>query len=194
MDEAREEPRRLFMALLFSEEEREELEALAVAASGRMRRGTPARAENLHLTLAFLGMCDAATEARARTALAAAAQASAPVDETLGELGHFDHRRSSVIWRGVEEESGLRALQANVAEELRQQSVPFDEKPFVPHVTLVRGAAPKAGDALDEVLLDLSRKSRALPVHHAEAALMWSHHPEGGHLIYTPLARFPLLA
>lgn len=194
MAEGPEAPRRLFIALLFDESEREELEGIAQMAAARMRRATPSPEDNLHLTLAFLGTCDASTEQAARDALAAAAGASAPVEETLGDLGHFSHRRSSVIWRGVAEETGLRALQAKVAEELVRHGVPFDERPFVPHVTLARGAAPKAGEELGQVLEDLSCGIKPLTVHHGEAALMWSHHPEGSSLIYTPLVCLPLLA
>lgn len=187
-------PRRLFLALRFTDAERDELEGIACAAAARMRRGTPALRENLHLTLAFLGMCDARTEEAARLAGAAAAEAAGPVSETLGGLGSFTHRRSSVIWRGVAEESGLRGLQARIAAELKEQDVPFDDRPFVPHVTLVRGAAAQQGEDIDKILADLSGKLHPLSAHHAEVALMWSHHPEGAPLIYTPVARFPLLA
>lgn len=187
-------PRRLFLALRFTDAERDELEGIACAAAARMRRGTPALRENLHLTLAFLGMCDARTEEAARLAGAAAAEAAGPVSETLGDLGSFTHRRSSVIWRGVAEESGLRGLQARIAAELKEQDVPFDDRPFVPHVTLVRGAAAQQGEDIDKILADLSGKLHPLSAHHAEVALMWSHHPEGAPLIYTPVARFPLLA
>lgn len=187
-------PRRLFLALRFTDAERDELEGIACAAAARMRRGTPALRENLHLTLAFLGMCDARTEEAARLAGAAAAEAAGPVSETLGDLGSFSHRRSSVRWRGVAEESGLRELQARIAAELKEQDVPFDDRPFVPHVTLVRGAAAQQGEDIDKILADLSGKLHPLSAHHAEVALMWSHHPEGAPLIYTPVARFPLLA
>jgi RNA 2',3'-cyclic 3'-phosphodiesterase len=187
-------PRRLFLALRFTDAERDELEGIACAAAARMRRGTPALRENLHLTLAFLGMCDARTEEAARLAGAAAAEAAGPVSETLGDLGSFSHRRSSVIWRGVSGESGLRGLQARIAAELKEQDVPFDDRPFVPHVTLVRGAAAQRGEDIDKILADLSEKLHPLSTHHAEVALMWSHHPEWSPLIYTPVARFPLLA
>jgi 2'-5' RNA ligase len=194
MAEKQDAPRRLFLALRFTDAEEDELEGVASAAAARMRRGTPALRENLHLTLAFLGMCDARTEEAARLAGAAAAESSGPVSETLGDLGSFTHRRSSVVWRGVSEESGLRELQACIASELKEHDVPFDDRPFVPHVTLVRGAAAPQGEDIDKVLADLSDRLRPLEVHHAEAALMWSHHPEGSPLIYTPIARFPLLA
>ena len=187
-------PRRLFLALRFTDAERDELEGIACAAAARMRRGTPALRENLHLTLAFLGMCDARTEEAARLAGVAAAEAAGPVSETLGDLGSFSHRRSSVIWRGVSGESGLRGLQARIAAELKEQDVPFDDRPFVPHVTLVRGAAAQQGEDIDKILADLSEKLHPLCAHHAEVALMWSHHPEGSPLIYTPVACFPLLA
>ena len=170
-------PRRLFLALRFTDAERDELEGIACAAAARMRRGTPALRENLHLTLAFLGMCDARTEEAARLAGAAAAEAAGPVSETLGDLGSFSHRRSSVIWRGVAEESGLRGLQARIAAELKEQDVPFDDRSFVPHVTLVRGAAAQQGEDIDKILADLSEKLHPLCAHHAEVALMWSHHP-----------------
>ena len=81
-------PRRLFLALRFTDAERDELEGIACASAARMRRGTPALRENLHLTLAFLGMCDARTEE-------AASYAAGPKD---GALALELQRRDLFAW------------------------------------------------------------------------------------------------
>ena len=54
-------PRRLFLALRFTDAERDELEGMACAAAARMRRGSPALRENLHLTLELILICYSST-------------------------------------------------------------------------------------------------------------------------------------
>ena len=62
------EPRRLFLAVLPTPEVRAALVASQRALAPALRRGAPAAPGNLHLTLAFLGMCDASQEAAAARA------------------------------------------------------------------------------------------------------------------------------
>ena len=82
--------------------------------------------------------------------------------------------------------------------ELAARELPVDEKPFVPHVTLVRGARPAKdleANATPDLQLICDEVSRGLPslqTRHTEVALMWSHHPTGDPLTYTPILTTPL--
>ena len=190
--------KRLFIALRFSEEEQEALARSRDAVLKRLRAGHPTDTTNIHLTLAFLGMLDGAGEKRAADALRAAAGACGPVALSLGGLGAFEHRRGGIVWRGVSQQEGLLVLQQTLVRELAVRELPVDEKPFVPHVTLVRSARPAKGlvaNATPDLQLICDEVSRGLPslqTRHTEVALMWSHHPEGGQLTYTPILTAPL--
>lgn len=191
-------PKRLFVALRFSAEEQEALARSRDAVLERLRAGHPTDTTNIHLTLAFLGMLDESCEKRAGEALRAAAGACGPVALSLGGLGAFEHRRGGIVWRGVTQQEGLLVLQQTLVRELAACELPVDEKPFVPHVTLVRGARPTKGleaNATPDLQLICDEVSRGLPeleTRHTEVALMWSHHPEGGLLTYTPILTVPL--
>ncbi len=186
-------PKRIFIALRFSAEEREALAQSRDAVLARLRTGHPTATANIHLTLAFLGMLDSAGEQRAASALRAAANACGPVALSLGGLGVFLHRRGGIVWRGVSRQEGLLALQQTLVQELAARGLPVDEKPFVPHVTLVRGVSPTRPSGTDGtpdlqlVFDEVSRHLAGLETRHTEVALMWSHHPEGGQLTYTPI-------
>lgn len=191
-------PKRLFVALRFSAEEQAALARSRDAVLERLRAGRATNTTNIHLTLAFLGMLGSAGEERAANALRAAARACGPVSLSLGDLGVFDHRRGGIVWRGISRQEGLFALQQTLVGELEARDLPVDEKPFVPHVTLVRGARPAlrpGADGTPDLRSICDEVSRGLPVLetcHTEVVLMWSHHPEGGLLTYTPILTAPL--
>ena len=129
---------RLFVAILPSPAVRDAL----LAAQETLRpqgRDAFTRPENLHLTLAFIG--EAENAAPAQAALKAACTGGAfPL--TVGGLGHFD----DVWWAGVRENKRLAALALGVQAALRQAGYPIEERPWRPHITLVRrwrGAEPR---------------------------------------------------
>jgi 2'-5' RNA ligase len=100
----------------------------------------PVRPELLHVTLAFVGRVD---DARLDDVVAAARDAAAsqpPFGVTLDTAGTFPETGTPhVVWIGMSEgaaESG--ALATAVRSALAARDVPFDDKPFRPHVTLGR--------------------------------------------------------
>lgn len=100
----------------------------------------PVRPELMHLTLAFLGWVDEARLDDAAAAVAAAAAAGAPARVSLGATGRFPPSgRPRVLWLGLTEGAAeLGLLGEGVRTELRARSLPFDDRPFAPHLTLAR--------------------------------------------------------
>lgn len=99
--------------------------------------GRPTRAENLHLTLAFLGSVEEARVAEVERAADAVAPLS--VSLLLDEPGYWKHNR--IAWAGASVVP--RELEAFVAElrgALVRSRTAFDSKGFVSHVTLLRDA------------------------------------------------------
>ena len=173
--------RRLFIGITLPDEAVDALVADQAALSPHLRTGRASDRENLHLTLVFLGEVDDDVERRVRDAVQAAATAGRPLTLSLGDLGSFDHRNRLVLWRGIQSGAGLdelRSLQARLVRELLDRDVPVEDRHYRPHVTLVRNARLEGREP--HVVRPISFDVSAI-------RLMWSHHPEGGSLTYTPV-------
>lgn len=92
----------------------------------------------IHLTLFFIG----AVERERLAALAVVAQAvrAERFDLQLDTLGYWRHNR--IVWAGAQEcPAGLSALVAVLSAGLAREGIHGEDRPYVPHITLVRGAA-----------------------------------------------------
>ena len=133
---------RLFIAIRFS---REVETALGQAISGLRAvsaGGNFTRAENLHLTLAFIGESrDTKTLCRVIDSCAGAAFPLA-----IGGAGRF----GDLYWVGVASNPALEALALRLQKALRGAGFPVETRPFRPHITIARrvqGAHPLAFEA-----------------------------------------------
>jgi 2'-5' RNA ligase len=101
--------------------------------------------EGLHLTLAFLGPTDP-DRAPALLALARGA-AGGPFALRTAATGGFPRPgRARILWLGFAPQPALDALAGRLRAALRAGGVPFDPKPFTPHLTLARFRQPVALD------------------------------------------------
>ena len=101
------------------------------------------RPETLHLTLAFLGDISEESLEKIGRSMLSIGDIFAPVDVAIGGLGAFPSlKRPRVVWLGLEGGQPLLDLQAAVAGMLSRLQVPWDDKPFKPHLTLGRCRQP----------------------------------------------------
>jgi 2'-5' RNA ligase len=110
-------------------------------------------AENLHLTLVFLGWVDPGEIQPIRSALEDATTSAAPFTARLGHAGRFpDRGKARILWVGFE--AGAEAL-ADLAGRARDGVADrvTDSRPFRPHVTVARAKEPVrlAASALEAV-------------------------------------------
>lgn len=123
---------RLFIAIPFSEEFKGELIRVQNEMRSNGVRGNYSRAENLHVTVAFLG--EVADPAPAMRALE-----SVPLPVlrlTSAGLGNF----GELLWVGLRKNPALEEYVAQVRHALDVAGVAYDRKAFRPHITLVRKA------------------------------------------------------
>jgi RNA 2',3'-cyclic 3'-phosphodiesterase len=143
---ARGEVQRLFVAVDPPLDAVEHLGAV-VDSLGVSRANAPGRSTRIaarhrwHLTLAFLGDVSVARteDAAAAVATAAATGATGPIGVRFAGGGRFGRGRFTVLWAGVDGDLGaLRALAKEVRQQLKRSKLPFDDKPFRPHLTIAR--------------------------------------------------------
>ena len=184
---------RVFCAVELPAEVRQRAAEHAAGLRGRFKevRASWPRAENLHLTLKFLGEIEESRVALLTGAAARAAGESQPFELTVEGAGAFPPRGAPrVLWLGVEDNSGgLARLHDRLEAECAAAGFGREERPFHPHLTLARLRAPQGARPLAQFHQETGFPAAQFQV--MELAVMLSElGPGGSH--YTPLSRHAL--
>ncbi len=135
---------RLFAALTLPQSVKDTLTALP-------HKGLDARwskADDMHITLRFLGEVDPAQLPDIKAALDRVRRA--PFNIELGGLGAFQEGRQPVLWADVQSTRKLTALTAEINAALEPLGFEMPRKPFRPHVTLARLNKPQGLEAFQQ--------------------------------------------
>ena len=123
---------RLFLAVQFDDSFRDQLIRLQDLMRDCGLEGSYTPAQNLHITLAFIGeygdpdgIIDLIEEIEFE-----------PFEIRLKGIGSF----KDLYWAGIEKNPELDRLAKRVRRMLAENDIPFDRKRFLPHVTLVRNS------------------------------------------------------
>jgi RNA 2',3'-cyclic 3'-phosphodiesterase len=171
---------RLFVALEPPDAVRRRLAAMAAELRRTAGRGADeirwVPAENVHLTLQFLGAVPEERVPDVEEAVRAAAAAARPLSlEVRGAGGFPNARRPRVVWAGVDGDvAALAALVADLGRRLAPLGFPPEGRPFSAHLTLGRAregrGAPGIGGALAS-----AAASAGVPWRATEVVLFESH-------------------
>ncbi len=137
---------RLFVALDLPEPVCDRLAALG----GGVPNARWVPAENMHLTLRFIGEVENGLAQDIDTALAKLHASGFDIE--LDGVGFFGKPSAArALWAGVRRSEPLLRLQAKVETALWDAGVPVEERKFAPHVTLARMRRAPAGRVRDFV-------------------------------------------
>lgn len=146
------------------------------------------RAEQLHLTLAFLGEVPAEQVALAKQI--ARNLRTGPFTLQVKGLGCFGNpEKPEALWAGVEQEALVARLHEQLATSLAERGFTIKNRPFKPHITLSRFKRGESGSV--EALLKAHQSTMfgTLPVT-CFALFESTPSPQGS--VYTVLERFSL--
>lgn len=146
------------------------------------------KAENVHLTLKFLGEVSNAQIENVNTALREICTNFAPIAAEISGAGVFpNEHRPRVLWIGLNESSGkLAELTQQIEHECRRLGFEKEERRFSPHLTIAR---VKEGKAANVVKALYASPFPARQIVFRECTLMRSQlHAKGS--IYTVLQKF----
>ena len=149
----------------------------------------PVPAENLHLTLVFLGELPEPMLADIDAALTGV---RAPRFELrFGGLDLFGGAKPSVAYAAIEDSPALRHLQAKVETAARGAGLEAPARRFVPHVTLARLAAREVDQARLERVVAL-RPAPVAPGFAVEDFRLYRSWLGSSGAVYEELAQYPL--
>jgi 2'-5' RNA ligase len=138
---------RLFVAVFPPDEVSRDLRRRLVGERGR---GSPdARLTSIdgwHVTLAFLGEVGAERLADVERALAAVTVPRG-IELRIRGGGQFGKGRSTVLWAHVD--GDLTAVHADILRRLDSAGLPYDDRDFIPHLTVAYVRDPAVRRALD---------------------------------------------
>jgi 2'-5' RNA ligase len=182
---------RLFVAIEIPSDIRGTLATFLNEMRGAAPQAKWVRAENLHVTLKFLGETDAAKLQAVRNGLASIRSAG-PVTLEFRGLGFFPHeKRPRVFWVGIEASGNLKGLAQDIEHGMHKLGFPLEDRPFAPHLTLARfnprGLPPRLMPATKENASRNFGTFSTREVHLIESKLK----PTGAE--YTPVQSFPFV-
>lgn len=130
---------RLFTGLALTPEVREHIAGISRRMSGEIEGVRWVPAENLHVTLKFIGWCEQEKIPRIIEAMSEAA-AQLPIELSIGGPGGFPSSASArVIWVGAEDRSGRLSTIFRIIERGAEGcGFPREKRGYRPHVTIGR--------------------------------------------------------
>jgi RNA 2',3'-cyclic 3'-phosphodiesterase len=193
---------RVFVALDIDDAIRQRIQRFMEGVSGFAPDARWVRPESLHVTLKFIG--EKQDEAAEEIKRALSGIRAESIEVSFRGYGFFPTAKAArVFWVGIESGPQLPSLAKTVDEAMFVLSIPKEDHPFSPHLTLARGGgrsgAPRwsKGDIPNKNFDRLQEKLAALPTPDFgtmaahEFFLYQSQLSQGGSR-YTKIARFAL--
>lgn len=126
---------RLFIAIDLSDEMKKSLVGCMHDLKKQGVEGNYVPAQNLHMTLAFIGEYD--DPAKVKEVIRKVPLT--PFRLSLSDSGSF----GNILWAGVKGNQKLKTYVKDLREALAADGIPFDQDKFVPHITLIRKTSAK---------------------------------------------------
>jgi 2'-5' RNA ligase len=179
---------RLFVALEIPSAVRQNLAALLASMRSNTKEPRWVRAENLHVTLKFLGEVAEEKVDTIRRALCEI-RSDKPVTLEFRGLGFFpNENHPRVFWVGTESTPNLKTLAGDIEGAMEKLGFPREKREFSPHLTLARFERPRLPEKLRELIADHQRHELG-SLHTNEFHLIQSKLKPGG-AEYTTTATF----
>ncbi|HEY7697119.1 MAG TPA: RNA 2',3'-cyclic phosphodiesterase [Vicinamibacteria bacterium] len=181
---------RAFIAIEVSAEVRAAVGALVAELEGRVPKARWIPAENLHLTLRFLGTTDEKTLRGLVDELGAGVAACAPFRLEFRGIGFFPSpRRASVMSALISEPPReLTTLYRSVESTVGRHGFPPERRRFTPHLTFARLRAPSAS----LLTIQAELENRVLGHASVNEVIVFESLLEPSGAVYHAWARLPL--
>ena len=179
---------RLFVALEIPFAVRQNLATLLNSFRSVTKEPRWVRAENLHVTLKFLGEVAEGKIDAIRSGLGEI-RSDKPVALEFCGLGFFpNEKHPRVFWVGMEASPNLKTLAGDIEGAMEKLVIPLEKREFSPHLTLARFERPRLPEALGKLIAENQERAFG-SLHTNEFHLIQSKLKPGG-AQYTTVATF----
>ena len=166
---------RVFLAYRFDQASRKTIDAVKQRLRAQAVRGRFTDADNLHVTIHFLGQVEDATLLKIREAIR-------NIDHDVftirtDAIGSFSRKRGNIYYLKVDPSKPLRSVHRQTAVALAKRGFELPERDYHPHITLARHAVLKGEPNIHVPPIHIPVK---------RIYLMESTH-ENGRLVYKPV-------
>ena len=149
-------------------------------------KGHWTKSNNLHLTMLFIGDMNERDIEKLNEALSIELKGLPSFAIQTGDLGDFERENDYIVWVGIHK--GIKKLSFlfnQIRETVQHLDIPYDDKPFKPHITLARQVRYED---------NFSIKSIHITPHimHVNQIHFYQSSSIDGELIYTPLYTYSL--
>lgn len=145
---------RLFVALEIPSAVRQNLATLLDSFRAITKEPRWVRAENLHVTLKFLGEVGENKVDAVRSALGGIRSGN-PVALEFRGLGFFpNEKHPRVFWAGMETSSNSKTLAEDIEGAMEKLGIPREKREFSPHLTLARFERQRLPEALGKLIAE----------------------------------------
>jgi 2'-5' RNA ligase len=190
---------RAFIAIELTRDIRQAIARESALLKGRLKnsvRWVPA--ENIHLTLKFLGDVTQPGIDMLKQSLAVEASQHNAFDLTVADLGSFPNpRQPRIIWIGLQAPPALARLQRAIESSSAKIGYPPENKPFSPHLTIGRvreQITPAELTAIRSALApEETMRVGELGRMHVDALHLFKSDLQPGGAVYTCLFSAPLI-
>ena len=130
---------RLFTAITFHEDIKDELYQTVERLKNIARGGSFTVKDNLHLTLNFIGETKRLEEVKQAMEQAVSKARAGKFTLSVRRFGKFKRNEGDIYWLGIEEDRTLWRLQKELVKELKEAGFfDLDDREYKPHLTLGR--------------------------------------------------------
>ena len=141
---------RLFIAVTFTDEIKENLNGVMQELKKHVVKGTFTHKENLHLTLVFIWETKEVECIKQAMKLAVAKTKAKAFDLSFEGLGKFKLREGDTYWVGVNQNTNLANLTRALVMELKSYGFYIEDREFKPHLTIGRRIVVQDGFNISE--------------------------------------------
>ncbi|MBN1623783.1 MAG: RNA 2',3'-cyclic phosphodiesterase [Clostridia bacterium] len=131
---------RIFTAVTFGESTRQYLQESAKAISSLYKDAKLVRAENMHMTIVFIGEADRAKVNKVIRATKKTSKEIKGFEAAIDGISSFRKKNSHTVYCNIENSDELLTLHSIMISNLKACGVETDSMKYKPHITLARQA------------------------------------------------------